>query len=71
MLAMVADTKFLGNRLPLAIEAERLVLRNRRKKRKYEEEFLLMVNNAPEWVQMEEWIGSLLSLPQPSTHEEV
>ena len=71
MLEMVADTKFLANRLPLAIEAERLVLRNRRKKRKYEEEFLLMVKNAPEWVQMEEWIGSLLSLPQPSIHEEV
>ena len=71
MLEMLADTKFLGTRLPLAIEAERLVLRNRSRKRKYEEEFLLMVKNAPEWVQMEEWIGSLLSLPQPSIPEAV
>ncbi|MGH9785939.1 MAG: CHAD domain-containing protein [Terriglobia bacterium] len=63
MLEMVARPGFLENRLELAMEVERLVLRNRRKKKSYEGKFFQMIGNSEEWRRLTDWIQEFLSTP--------
>ncbi|OFW41927.1 MAG: hypothetical protein A3J28_01485 [Acidobacteria bacterium RIFCSPLOWO2_12_FULL_60_22] len=61
MLEMVARPEFLQERLQLAMEVERLVLRNRRNKKSYEEKFYQMTRNSEEWQQLTDWVQNFLS----------
>lgn len=62
MLEMVAGPRFLENHLELALETERLVLRNRSAKKKYEQEFFEIVRDSPDWARLQDWCRSMLEL---------
>ncbi|HWP84226.1 MAG TPA: CHAD domain-containing protein [Terriglobia bacterium] len=68
MLEMVAGSGMLRERLELAMEVERLVLQNRRRKRRYEERFWETAGSSERWEHLNEWVRAFLaaSPPQPS-----
>jgi CHAD domain-containing protein len=67
MLEMVARPSFLADRLELAIEVERLVLRNRKSKAGYVEQFLRMTGESDEWRALRGWVRDFLAAEeQPS-----
>jgi CHAD domain-containing protein len=61
MLEMVARPRFLQEHLELAMEVERLALRNRQRKRIHEERLFQMTGNSEEWKRLTEWVEGLLS----------
>jgi hypothetical protein len=67
MLEMVARPAFLRGRLELAMDVERLVLRNRRSKKTYEGKFFQMTGRSEEWMRLREWVENLLP-PEPTQH---
>jgi CHAD domain-containing protein len=68
MLAMVAESGMLQERLELAMEVERLVLQNRKRKRSYEARFFQMSESSGEWERLGNWVqdylGALSSGPR-------
>ena len=60
MLEMVARPAFLRGRLELAMDVERLVLRNRRSKKAYEGKFFQMTGSSEEWTRLREWVENFL-----------
>ncbi|MBI3935314.1 MAG: CHAD domain-containing protein [Acidobacteria bacterium] len=60
MLEMVASRQFLQDHLELALGTERLVLHNRRLKKRYEEEFFRMVRDSTDWARLESWVHAVL-----------
>jgi CHAD domain-containing protein len=74
MLEMVARPRFLQGNLELAMEVERLALRNRRRKGIHEERLFQMTGNSEEWKRLTEWIQGFLSgdsLPAGGEGEEL
>jgi hypothetical protein len=74
MLEMVARPRFLQGHLELAMEVERLALRNRRRKGIHEERLFQMTGNSEEWKRLTEWIQGFLSgdsLPAGGEGEEL
>lgn len=61
MLEMVARSGILQDRLELAINVERLVLRNRRGKKAYEKKFFEIISDSPEWRRLADWVDDFLS----------
>ena len=61
MLAMVAQPGFLTDRLELAMEVERLVLRNRKSKFGYVEQFLRLTGGSEEWLRLDGWVRDFLA----------
>jgi CHAD domain-containing protein len=61
MLEMVARKAFLAERLDLAIEVERLVLWNRRKKLDYVTQFVRMTGGSEEWLATQCWVRDFLT----------
>jgi len=61
MLKMVAQPGFLTERLELAMDVERLVLRNRKSKVAYVEQFLHMTSSSGEWLGLESWVREYLA----------
>ena len=61
----IHDLRVSSRRLPLALQAERLVLQGRRSKKRYEEEFFEIVQHSPEWARLEDWVRSALPPEQP------
>lgn len=61
LLEMVARPAFLRGRLELAMEVERLVLRNRRSKKAHEKEFFHMTQDSEEWKRLTDWVQGFLA----------
>jgi CHAD domain-containing protein len=61
MLEMVAQPDFLTDRLELAMDVERLVLRNRKSKSRYVEQFLQVTGSSQEWLQLNGWVREFLA----------
>ena len=61
MLEMVARNGFLMNRLELAMEVERLVLRNRKSKSGFVEQFLSMTGTSEEWQRLGAWVREFVA----------
>jgi hypothetical protein len=66
MLEMVAQTGFLTDRLELAMDVERLVLRNRKSKFGYVEQFLRVTGNSQEWLRLNGWVRDFLQSNEAS-----
>ena len=63
MIEMVARPDFLRQHLPLALEVERLILRNRAVKKGYEEKYFRLTRDTPEMQRVKDWVDYLLASP--------
>ncbi len=63
MVEMIARPELLREQLPLAMEIERLILRNRDAKRGFEEKYYQMTNRSSEMQRLNDWAAYLLSSP--------
>lgn len=63
MIEMVAQPDFLREHLPLAMEVERLILRNRLKKVGFEARYSHMSRESADMHRLNEWIAYLLTSP--------
>ena len=61
MLEMVARSGILQDRLKLAMDVERLVLRNRRGKKSYEKKFFEMIADSAQWRKLTDWVEDFLA----------
>jgi CHAD domain-containing protein len=63
MIEMLAQPKFLREQLPLAMEVERLILRNRKSKAGLEAKYFQMVRGSPETRRLKDWVAYLAESP--------
>jgi CHAD domain-containing protein len=63
MIEMVARPDFLRKQLPLAMDVEKLILRNRRNKAGFEEQYSRMSRNSIEMRRLKEWVSYVLASP--------
>jgi CHAD domain-containing protein len=63
MIEMLARPEFLREHLPLAMEVERLILRNRQNKVEFEEKYVRMSRGSVEMRRLKEWVAYLLASP--------
>jgi CHAD domain-containing protein len=63
MIEMLARPKFLREHLPLAMEVEKLVLRNRENKVGFEEKYSRMSRDSVEMRRLKEWVSYLVASP--------
>jgi len=63
MIEMLARREFLRDHLPLAMEVEKLILRNRTNKAGLEAKYLLMSRESAEMHRLKEWVSYLLASP--------
>jgi len=63
MIGMVARPAFLREHLPLAMEVERLTLRNRENKGGFEEKYFRMSRESLEMRRLKDWVSYLLASP--------
>jgi len=63
MIEMLARREFLRDHLPLAMEVEKLILRNRENKVGFEEKYSQMSRNSGEMHRLKEWVSYLLASP--------
>ncbi|HUZ47275.1 MAG TPA: CHAD domain-containing protein [Terriglobia bacterium] len=60
---MVADPRFLRDHLELAMDIERLILKNRRLKTKFEGKYLEAVSDQANLLRIKEWAGRIIASP--------
>ena len=63
MIEMLARPEFLRDHLPLAMEVEKLILRNRENKVGFEEKYSRMSRESAEMHRLKEWVSYLLASP--------
>jgi CHAD domain-containing protein len=63
MIEMLARTEFLREHLPLAMEVEKLILRNRENKVGFEEKYARMSRESVEMKRLKGWVSYLLASP--------
>jgi hypothetical protein len=63
MIEMLARPDFLRDHLPLAMEVEKLVLRNRQNKVELEEKYSRMSQDSAEMHRLKEWVSYLVASP--------
>jgi CHAD domain-containing protein len=63
MIDMLARPEFLHEHLPLAMEVEKLILRNRENKVGFEEKYSRMSLDSVEMTRLKEWVSYLLASP--------
>ena len=63
MIEMLARPEFLREHLPLAMEVEKLVLRNRESKAGFEAKYSRMSRDSGEMHRLKEWVSYLLASP--------
>jgi CHAD domain-containing protein len=63
MVEMLARPEFLRNYLPLAMEVEELILRNRKSKMKFEQKYVGMSMESDEMRRLKDWVSYLLASP--------
>jgi CHAD domain-containing protein len=65
MIEMLARPEFLRDHLPLAMEVERLILRNRKNKLGMIEKYFRMSRESAEMRRLKEWVAYRLESPSP------
>ena len=63
MIEMLARREFLRDHLPLAMQVEKLVLRNRESKQALEEKYFRASRDSAEMHRLKEWVSYLLASP--------
>jgi len=63
MIEMLARPEFLREHLPLAMQVEKLILRNRENKVGFEEKYFRMSGESAEMRRLKEWVAYLLASP--------
>lgn len=63
VIGMIADRDFLRDHLELAIQVERLMMRNRALKSKLEKQYFAMIRNREGFARMREWVRALVDSP--------
>jgi CHAD domain-containing protein len=63
MIQMVARPDFLRKQLPLAMEVEKLILRNRAGKKGFESKYFRITRDAPEVKRVRDWVDYLVASP--------
>lgn len=63
MIEMVARPEFLREHLSLAMEVEKLIIRNRDAKKKMEAKYSRMAFDSPDAARLKDWVGYLVSSP--------
>jgi len=63
MVEMLARPAFLRDHLPLAMEVEKLILRDRQTKKEFEEKYFRMTRDSMEWQRLKDWVAYLLASP--------
>jgi CHAD domain-containing protein len=63
VLEMIADARFLRDHLELAIEIERLILRNRALKSRFEQKYFEMTGDKAEFDKIREWVRGVADSP--------
>ena len=63
MIEMVARPEFLRDQLALAMQIEKLILRNREAKKQFQEKYFQMTRDSAEGRRLEDWVGYLLASP--------
>jgi CHAD domain-containing protein len=63
MIEMIARPDFLREHVPLVIELEKLILRNREHKQEFRELYFQMTRDTAELRRLKEWVGYLLESP--------
>jgi len=63
MIEMIARPEFLQDQLLLAMEIEKLVLRNRTAKKAFEGKYITMTQESAEGRRLKDWVGYLLASP--------
>jgi len=63
MIEMLARPAFLRDHLPLAMEVEKLILRNRENKVEFEEKYFRMSRESHEMRRLKDWVAYLLASP--------
>jgi CHAD domain-containing protein len=63
MIELVARPEFLRDHLPVAMEVEKLILRNRQTKAEFEQQYSQMARDSAEMHRLKEWVGYLVTSP--------
>ncbi len=63
MIEMLARPEFLRDHLSLAMEVEKLILRNRENKMGFEEKYSRMSRESAEMHRLKEWVSYVLASP--------
>jgi CHAD domain-containing protein len=63
MIMMIARSDFLRDHLPLAMDVEKLILRNRAQKKDFQERYYQMTQNSSELRRLKDWVSYLLASP--------
>ena len=63
MVAMIARPAFLRESLPLVMEIEKVILRNRKTKMGFQQKYFQMTRESWEWQRMKDWVSHLLASP--------
>jgi hypothetical protein len=63
MIEMLARPDYLREHLPLAMEVEKLILRNRESKGGFEEKYAKMSRDSVEMNRLKDWISYLVASP--------
>lgn len=64
VIGMIADPDFLRDRLELAIQIERLIMRNRTLKSKLEKKYFEMTRDKTGFIKTREWVRALVDSPE-------
>lgn len=63
VIGMIADRAFLHDQLELAIQVERLMIRNRALKSKLEKKYFAMIRDRAGFVRMRDWVQAIVDSP--------
>ncbi|HKT10289.1 MAG TPA: CHAD domain-containing protein [Terriglobia bacterium] len=64
VIEMIADRDFLRDHLELAIQVERLVIRNRALKLKVEKQYFAMIRDRAGYAKMKDWVRAIVDSPE-------
>lgn len=64
VIGMIADRDFLRDHLELAIQVERLVIRNRALKSKVEKQYFAMIRDRAGFAKMKDWVRAIVDSPE-------
>ena len=63
VIAMIADRDFLRDHLEMAVQIERLIMRNRALKSKLEKKYFAMVHDRTSFIRTREWVRRMVDSP--------
>ena len=63
IIGMIADRDFLRDRLEMAIQIERLIVRNRALRSKLENQYFEMIRDKAAMIRVRDWVQAMVDLP--------